>query len=139
MVTINNFLVPRETFCSQCSVNLYDEDHNMKSQIKPIALSAIFSIIGLCCTLSTASAEPRHAQTSQDFPFANYMFAFPILTSEGGAKKQPLLTPGNELKEFEACKSNTKNEYFELAMIFNDKLQQFISSFSDEEENSKGR
>jgi hypothetical protein len=102
----------------------------MKSQIKTIALSTMFSIIGLCSTLSTASAEPNIAQIDQDLPLATYMFAFPKLTSEGGTKEKPLLTPDNNVKEFQACKSVTKNEYFELAAIFNDKLQQLISSFS---------
>ena len=104
----------------------------MKSQMKTVALSAIFSIIGLCASLSTASAESRQAQTSQDLPHASYMLPFRKLTSEGGANEKPLLTPGNELIEYQACKSNTKNEYFELAIIFNDKLQQLISTFSDD-------
>jgi hypothetical protein len=102
----------------------------MKSQFKMITLSAIFSIIGLCGTLSTASAEPGQVQTSQDLPLATYMLAFPKLASEGGSTEKPLLTQDNEIMEYKACRATTKNEYFELAIIFNDKLQQLISNFS---------
>jgi len=111
----------------------------MKSQIKTVALSAIFSIIGLCCTLSTASAEPRSAQISQDLPTINYMFAFPKLANEGGAKEKPLLRPDNNLTEFNSCKATTKNEYFELAIIFNDKLQQLISALSVDDTGSNNQ
>jgi hypothetical protein len=99
----------------------------MKSQCKTVALSAIFSIIGLCITLSTASAESSSIKVKQYFTNATEMSSFPKLTNEGGAKNKPLLTPDNELIEFSACKATTKNEYFELAIIFNDKLQEFIS------------
>jgi hypothetical protein len=102
----------------------------MKSQIKTVALSGIFSIIGLCCTLSTASAESNNAQINQDLTTINYIFAFPKLTNEGGVKEKPLLSPDNGVSEFIGCKAPTKNEYFELAIIFNDKLQQLISDFS---------
>jgi len=102
----------------------------MKSQIKTVALSAVFSIIGLCCTLSTASAESRSPQINQDLSTISYMFAFPKLANEGGAKEKPLLSPDNNLSEFNACKATTKNEYFELAIIFNDKLQELISALS---------
>ena len=105
----------------------------MKSQIKTVALSAIFSMIGLCCTLSTASAKPSSAQFSKDLSNVTYMFAFPTLTSEGGANENPSLLPDNSSPEFKSCKSTTKNEYFEIAVIFNDKLQQFISFFSNDE------
>jgi len=102
----------------------------MKSQFKPAMFSAFFGIIGLCATLSTASAETRHAQVSQKLPLATYMMAFPKLSSGGRADKNPTLIPNNEIKEFKACKSTTKNEYFELAILFNDKLQELIYRFS---------
>jgi hypothetical protein len=105
----------------------------MKSQFKTAMLSALFGIVGLCATLSTASAESRNAQVSQDLPLATYMLAFPQLTSGGGAKEKPLLLPGKEHKEFSVCKSTTKNEYFEFAIIFNDKLQELIYRFSADE------
>jgi hypothetical protein len=104
----------------------------MKSQIKTVALSAIFSIIGLCCTLSTASADSSRAQLTP----INYMPAFPILINAGGAKEKPLLKPNNDSTEFSACKATTKNEYFELAIIFNDKLQQLISILFVDDKNS---
>lgn len=96
-------------------------------------LSALFGIVGLCATLSNASAESRNAQVSQDLPLAKYMLAFPTLTTGGRALEKPLLVPDNELKEFSVCKSTTKNEYFELAIIFNDKLQELIYRFSADE------
>ena len=99
----------------------------MKSQFKTVALSAIFSIIGLCCTLSTASAESSNTSVNVGFTTATYLNSFPILVNEGGAKGAPLLKPDNGLTEFSACQATSKNEYFELAIIFNDKLQQFIS------------
>lgn len=105
----------------------------MKSQIRTVALSALFSTIGFCCSLSTASAEPRSAQVDQNLSIATYMFAFPTLTSEGGSNEKPFLAPGNKLKELQACKATKNNEYFELAIILNDKLQQLISSFSNNE------
>ena len=105
----------------------------MKSQFKPAMLSALFGIVGLCATLSNASAESRNTQVSQNLPLATYMLAFPTLTSGGRALEKPLLVPGNELKEFSVCKSTTKNEYFELAIIFNDKLQELIYRFSADE------
>ena len=98
----------------------------MKSQFKTVALSAIFSIIGLCCTLSTASADSSSAKVNGNFTTAN----FPILVNEGGSKDKPLLKPGNGLTEYSACETTAKNEYFELAIIFNDKLQQLISALS---------
>jgi hypothetical protein len=55
------------------------------------------------------------------------MTAFSELADEGGKKVKPLLKPDNGIIEYNACKTTTKNEYFELAIIFNDKLQQFIS------------
>jgi hypothetical protein len=99
----------------------------MKSQCKTVALSAIFSMIGLCFTLSTASAESSNIKVNQQFTTATNMHSFPRLTNEEGKKVKPLLKPNNGLTEFSACKATTKNEYFELAIIFNDKLQQFIS------------
>jgi len=105
----------------------------MKSQIKTVALSTIFSIIGLCCTLSSASAKSNSAQFSQDLSNVTYMFAFPTLTSEGGTNESPSLLPDNSSPKLNSCKATTKNEYFEMAVIFNDKLQQFISFFSSDE------
>ncbi|MBA6230638.1 MULTISPECIES: hypothetical protein [unclassified Colwellia] len=99
----------------------------MKSQFKTVALSAIFSIIGLCCTLSTASAESKTIQINQKFKSVTCMTAFSELANEGGEKVKPLLKPDNGITEYSTCKTTTKNEYFELAIIFNDKLQQFIS------------
>jgi hypothetical protein len=99
----------------------------MKSQFKTVALSAIFSIIGLCCTLSTASAESKTTQINREFKSVTCMTAFSELANEGGKKVKPLLKPDNGITEYNACKTTTKNEYFELAIIFNDKLQQFIS------------
>lgn len=100
----------------------------MKSQIRTVALSAIFSIIGLCCTLSTASAESSHAQMNKELKTITYMFVFPKVVDEGGAKEKPLLKPDNNLKELNTGTTTTKNGYFELAIIFNDKLQQLISA-----------
>jgi hypothetical protein len=111
----------------------------MKSHIKTLALSAIFSIIGLCGTLSTASAQSNGAQISQYLPNVTYMTSFPILSNEGGTKEKPLLKPDSGSKEFSACEIQTKNEYFEFAIIFNDKLQQLISVlFVDDINNSSG-
>jgi hypothetical protein len=99
----------------------------MKSRFKTVALSVIFSIIGLCCTLSTASAESKKNQINQELKSVTCMTVFSELANEGGEKIKPLLKPDNEITEYDACKTTTKNEYFELAIIFNDKLQQFIS------------
>ena len=110
----------------------------MKSQIRTVALSAIFSIIGLCCTLSTASAESSHAQMKKELKTITYMFVFPKVVDEGGAKEKPLLKPDNNLKELNAGTTTTKNEYFEIAIIFNDKLQQLISAlFVDDMGNAR--
>jgi hypothetical protein len=99
----------------------------MKSQFKTVALSTIFSIIGLCCTLSTASAESSSSKVNDGFTTATYLTNFPILVNEGGTKDTPLLKLGNDITEFSSCEVTAKNEYFELAIIFNDKLQQLIS------------
>jgi hypothetical protein len=108
----------------------------MKSQFKTLALSAIFSIIGLCCTLSTASADASSAKVNGKFTTATYITNFPILVNKGGSKDKPLLKPGNGLTEFSACETTAKNEYFELAIIFNDKLQQLISALSVDDLNN---
>ncbi|TWX59429.1 hypothetical protein [Colwellia hornerae] len=109
----------------------------MKSHIKTLALSAIFSIIGLCCTLSTASAESSNPKMNKALTTITYMFAFPKVANEGGAKEKPLLKPDNGLQELNTCTTTTKNEYFELAIIFNDKLQQLISTlFVDDKANT---
>jgi hypothetical protein len=99
----------------------------MKSQIKTVVLSTIFSIMGLCCTLSTASAESNGAKIHQYISINTYSSSFPLLANEGSAKDKQLLKPDNGLTEFTTCETTTKNEYFELAIIFNDKLQQLIS------------
>lgn len=109
----------------------------MKSQIKTIALSALFSAIGLCCTLSTASAESSSVHMNQTLSTIHYMSAFTTLTSEGGTKKKPLLKPGNSETEFNTGNTTTKNEYFELAIIFNDKLQQLLDIISAKESNNE--
>jgi len=67
------------------------------------------------------------------------MFAFPKLANEGGAKDKPLLRPDNNLTEFNACKATTKNEFFELAIIFNDKLQHLISTLSVDDTDNNGQ
>jgi len=108
----------------------------MKSQFKPAMLSALFGAIGICATLSTASAESIKTQVSRDLPLATYMMAFPKLVSGGRTQEKPLLKSDNDHKEFEVCKSTTKNEYFEFAILFNDKLQELIYSFSTDETQS---
>ena len=112
----------------------------MKSQFKTVAFGAIFSIIGLCFTLSTASAESSSARMKVEFSTDTYTTNFPTLVNEGRSKDKPLLKPGNGLTEFAACEVTAKNEYFELAIIFNDKLQQLISVlFVDDMNNNAQR
>jgi len=122
-------------------------DIKMKSILKPLLISSALSAIGFSCTISNAFAESPTPIINDAVVTVNYLQALPKLSSEGISRalsnsqsqniifnniiNKPFinLTSVN-LSDLTPYKSNNKNELFQMATIFNDKLQQFLSKLS---------
>jgi len=118
----------------------------MKALLKPLLLGSALTSLGLCCTISYASAIlPLKSFDEQKFQSQKVISLSlsnkqTLITSIPGNKKvtsilnKPLLMlEVNESPLMKPVVPGKKNEFFEIASIFNDKLQQFISSFSSNE------
>jgi hypothetical protein len=106
----------------------------MKSLLKPLLLSATLSTFGLIGVISTASAETKTIQISHDLPMVSYMLAIPKHASEGSSStKLRIGSPSDDIVEFKSCGARKGNDFYSLASIFNDKLQQMVASFSHNE------
>lgn len=116
----------------------------MKSILKPLLISSALSAIGLSCTISNAFAESSNVDTGYTAITVNYIQALPKLSSEGINKvlgqtqsqdlisnsiiNKPFLSLSSvKLSELTSYKANNKNKLFQMATIFNDKLQQLLS------------
>ncbi|WP_281556491.1 hypothetical protein [Thalassomonas sp. RHCl1] len=126
----------------------------MKLSLKPLLLYISLSTLGLCGIVSSASAnapaEPKVKVISQIVK----VYTMPVrlagntgsplnitrdsdLVSLGQLLTQPLLQlPVSQGEHFIAKPIEKKNQLFEIANIFNDKLQQFISGFSAKEDSA---
>lgn len=115
----------------------------MKSLLKPAFLGTALTTLGLCCTISYAAAlKPMKSFDEQQFK-SNQVFTVKVVHKTSMPKladtknllvanvlNKPLLSlTVNEQPELKAISPIKKNEFFEVAAIFNDKLQQFISYF----------
>lgn len=115
----------------------------MKALLKPAFLGTALSTIGLCCTISYAAAlKPMKSFDEQQFT-TSQVFAVKVVQKTSMPQlaetknllvanilNKPLLSlTVNEQPELKAIAPIKKNEFFEVAAIFNDKLQQFISYF----------
>ena len=122
-------------------------DIKMKSILKPLLISSALSAIGFSCTISNAFAETPTSSINYAVTTVNYIQSLPKLSSEGISRalgntpsqdvifnniiNKPFLSLASvNLPDFTPYKSNNKNELFQVATIFNDKLQQFISMLS---------
>ncbi len=114
----------------------------MISITAPFKAAALVGILGLCCSISNASASASAPNTIKNSVV--YSYALPAGHSEGRSIKatfnkssfevmndKPLLRiPQQEMVEYIPKKTARRNDIFELAVIFNDKLQQFLSVIS---------
>ena len=114
----------------------------MISRLKPVLLSTALTTLGLCCTISNASAISPAVQIKSQFAITyqtqglliTSQASTNLLTSNENAFANLLTKPlarlaSNEIPEAIPVSSGKKNEFFEIAAIFNDKLQQFIAHF----------
>lgn len=113
----------------------------MKSILKPILLGSVFSAIGLCCTFSYASGELSNRNVPKNQLSVNYLYVLPTHTSEGMSIQKtsvfnnflnkPFLTLSLPTSTaFSPLKIERKNNLFEMAVIFNDKLQLLLAKLS---------
>jgi len=131
-------------------------DLKMKSILKPLLISSALSAIGLSCTISNAFAESSTSNIRHTATSVNYLQALPKLSSEGLSRtldktdsqrfifdniiNKPFLSFSSaNIGEFTPYKSNNKNELFQMATIFNDKLQQLLSMWSFESNYQKAQ
>jgi len=118
----------------------------MKSILKPLLLSATLSAIGLSNTICHASASLSSDGIERSIPIS-VESAITSNNSAGGMTPRqfnsfeylmtkPLLRLSiNEVHAISsqpAFNSAKKNEVFEVAAIFNDKLQQFLAYIDDD-------
>lgn len=130
------------TTVSKIEIMDYVRRDKMNS-IKQIASVASFvGVIGFFCTISSASASDVSKQIKLDSNLVMQVSAFPQGESEGKSNRllmgsqsfgqvsnKPLLRiPLKESEEFIVPTRVKSNDIFELATIFNDKLQQLIAS-----------
>lgn len=113
----------------------------MKSILKPVIISTSLSVLALCCSVSYAKANASAHEISR----MQHVYALPKLSSEGISRIQPkpfnsfgqmldkplLRIPLNESPLFKKSLPSKKNEFFEMANIFNDKLQQLMVSIQN--------
>ena len=116
----------------------------MNSITKPLTLVALAGVIGLSCTISQSFANtsfknsvPVHVSVGKSNTISHSLSVTraiqntrDIMLYEQIQNKPLLRIPLSEVNEFYIPKAPKHNDIFELATIFNDKLQQFISSMS---------
>ncbi|WP_286262631.1 hypothetical protein [Thalassotalea atypica] len=110
----------------------------MKALLKPIFLGTALSTLGVCFTLSHAASisatqdveAPKMVVMTQIFPITNNQeFKDPqsfLQVFDKPLVRIPMATPPSE--QFKQARK--KNQFFELATVFNDKLQQFIADIN---------
>jgi len=126
----------------------------MKLTLKPLLLYISLSTLGLCGMISSASATPPAEAKVKIVSQIVKVYTMPVrlqentggqltltpdngLVSLGQLLTKPLLPlPVNREEMFIAKPIEKKNQFFEIANIFNDKLQQFISAFASKEGDS---
>ncbi|WDE04043.1 hypothetical protein SG34_022160 [Thalassomonas viridans] len=126
----------------------------MKSLLKPLLLYISLSTLGLCGIVSSAWANPPTEPKVKIVSQIVKVYTMPVrltasnsqplnitrdngLVSLGQLLTKPLLRlPVNRGETFITKPIEKKNQFFEIANIFNDKLQQFISAFSNKEDES---
>mgnify|MGYP000568749306 CR=1 FL=1 len=114
----------------------------MKSLLKPVFLSTALTTLGLCCTISNASALSP-ADKIEGQMLASYQVQGLLITNQADTQllashedafanllTKPLARlASNVVPEATPIATGKKNEFFEIAAIFNDRLQQFIAHF----------
>lgn len=120
----------------------YVRRDKMNSIKQVVSVASFVGVIGLCGTISNASANDVSKQIRLDPKFVVQVHALPKSSNEGRSNSlligtqsfgqvtnKPLLRiPLKETDEYIIQKRVKSNNIFELATIFNDKLQQFIAS-----------
>lgn len=98
----------------------------MKSELKKILVSSI-SMFALCCTLSHAATYSSSTINIEMNISDNQLnsLALPKSEQKHQLTLNKVLSSGNE---FSTKEINKKNEFFELAAVFNDKLQLLLST-----------
>lgn len=114
-----------------------EEDINMKTIFKPLFISTAMSVLGLCFTISHAATLLPVEENIVESKMIVMTQIFPVTQSNSYRKPEqfgrifdkPLVRiPLDELPLQNFKQSRKKNEFFELATVFNDKLQQLIAS-----------
>jgi len=114
----------------------------MNIQLKPLVLGIAISTVGLNFTIACASANLKFTQSVNDEVNISQVFSLPKLKNIDRAAtplsqldpfnlllNRPLLRfPLNEVPNIKPNNPSKKNQIFEIASIFNDKLQQMFSS-----------
>ncbi|WDE13176.1 hypothetical protein [Thalassomonas haliotis] len=126
----------------------------MKLSLKPLLLYISLSTLGLCGIVSSASANAPAEQKVKVISQIVKVYTMPArltgntssqlniardasLVSLGQLLSKPLLQlPVRQGQRFISKPVEKKNQFFEIANIFNDKLQQFISTFNAKENNA---
>lgn len=114
----------------------------MNIQLKPLILGIAISSVGLSSTIACASANLTFTQSVNDEVIVSQIFSLPKLKNINKAAaplsqldpfnlllNKPLLRfPLNEVPNIKPSNPSKKNQVFEIASIFNDKLQQIFAS-----------
>ena len=121
--------------------------NKMKSLLKPLLLSATLSAIGLSCTISYASASLSSDGIERSVPSSVRDSVLANTNAVGGIVNRPFNSfeylinkplfqiSINEISSIGPLNFNDtpkKNEIFEVAAIFNDKLQLFLAYFDED-------
>lgn len=115
----------------------------MNIYLKPLILSTALGTIGLCCTISHAAESFKVQSVAKKIISVNTHGILPSLTgdfiSSGDYQKITNFTqltnqlqrisPSNKSIHFKQELVNKGNTIFQAAMIFNDKLHNFLSNF----------
>ncbi len=119
----------------------------MKSKLITVFIVSTLSTLGLCSTISYASDKEFFIQNINQ-PVANAISTTQVITNKLSNNtfnnknllnvhtidhilNKPLFSIDSTANaEYIPTKTFNKNEFFEFALIFNDKLQQFLSLFN---------
>jgi len=111
----------------------------MKMIFKPLFVTAALSAASLCCAISHAASvtsEPSTAKlqlvvTTQIYPIANQFPQYRQSSKFIQVYEKPLVRiPLTQEIEEHFTDIKQKNSFFQMATIFNDKLQQIIAYFN---------
>ena len=117
----------------------------MKSLLKPVFLGTALSTLGLCCTISYAASLKPMKSFDEQLLASNQIVALKVVQQTNMPQliktkrmvvsnilNKPLLSlTTNDSSVLKTGAPVKKNEFFEVAAIFNDKLQQFLSYFDN--------